>query len=135
MTISNLPPSSASTPYAPSVDDFRQSAALGEAVQVQLEGQSFKVIATGQTPSARSVAWVSGEDTTRMFVAALESDVGPVLSDAIASELGLHPAPGKPLSSRTVEQALMMADTANTALEGVRYATDLTAPLPPSNKA
>lgn len=133
MTISNLPPSATNSPYAPSVDDFRQSATRGEAVQVQVDGQSFKVIATGQTPSARSVAWVSGQDTTRMFVAALENAVGPALSEAIASELGLQPAPGKPLASRTVERALAMADTANTALEGVRYAMNPTPP--PSSKA
>ena len=104
-------------------------------MQIQLDGQSFKVIATGQTPSAHSVAWISGEDTTRMFIETLESAVGPALSNAIANELGLQPALGKPLASRTIEQALTMADTANTAIEGVRYATDLNRTASPSNKA
>ena len=108
------------------MDDFRQGAAQNEELQVQLDGHSFKVISVGQTPSARSVAWVSGDqDTTGMFIAALESAVGSALSQVIASELDLRPNPGKPLASRTVEQALVMADTATTALEGVDFASSL----------
>lgn len=123
MTLST-PPLSGQTPTPPGLDEFRRSAALGEAVQLQMDGESLKLIATGQTPSGRSVAWVDGADTTRLFVAALENAVGSTLSQAVANELGLQPAPGKPLSSRTVELALNMVETASTALEGVRFASE-----------
>lgn len=122
MTISNSP-SVAGAPRAPlSVDDFRREAALGEDLHLQVDGDSFRLIAAGKTPSGRSVAWVEGGDAAGMFVAALKDAFGERLSQAISSELGLQSAPGKPLSARTVEQALSMAETANSALEGVRFA-------------
>lgn len=127
MTLSApLPPGQ--TPTTPGLDDFRRCAALGEAVQLHVDGESFKLIATGQTPSGRAVAWVDGADTTSLFVSALENAVGGTLSQAVAQELGLQAAPGKSLSSRTVEQALNMLETASMALEGVRFSAGLEKP-------
>lgn len=137
MTISNLPPSGPKPP-SPGIEDFRRSAALGTEVRVQIDGESLKLIATGQTPSARSVAWVDASDVTGMFLDALASSFGGRLSQAVARELGLEPAPGKPLSSRKVEQALEIAATANTALEGIDFAARLEQTLgrglPPGNR-
>ena len=112
-----------------SVDDFRREAAIGESVQVQVDGAEFKLVAMGKTPSGRSVAWVEGcGDTTKVFVEALEGAYGGRLSKAVAAELGLQPTPGQSLSSRTVREALDMAETANVALSGVRYGQQLQQP-------
>lgn len=131
MTIANIPSSLQSLPTL-GIDDFRRSAELGEEVHVQVDGEQFKLIASGQTPSARSVAWVEseGSNATGMFVAALEGSFGGRLSKAIADELGLQPTAGKPLSSRVVMQALDMAETASGALAGVQFAEQLTQSIP-----
>jgi len=126
VNISNLPPPAASTPQGLGVDDFRHGARLGEAVRVQVDGDSFKLVANGQTPSGRSVAWVEGDaDATRMFVGALEGAFGGKLSHAIAKELDLHSAPGAALQSNKIDQALTMAETASGALAGVQFAEQL----------
>ena len=104
------------------VEDFRRGAELGDELRLQVDGENFKLIASGKTPSGRSVAWVEGGDATGMFVSALKEAYGERLSQAIASELGLQAAQGKPLSSRVVTQALSMAETAGHALDGVRFA-------------
>ena len=126
MAIANIPsPGAGSLPLF-SVDDFRREAAIGETVRLQVDGESFALVASGRTPSGRSVAWVDGGgDTTMMFVDALTGRYGNRLSQAVADELGLQPAPGKPLSSRTVREALEMAETASVALEGLRFAQQL----------
>jgi len=78
----------------------------------------------GPTASGRSVAWVQGDtDTTRMFLDAMSQSFGGAVSQAIARELGLEPAPGKPLASRLIEQALDMAQTSQRALGGVDFLT------------
>jgi hypothetical protein len=108
------------------VDDFRRSAQAGGEVRVQVDGTSFKLVATGQTPSGRSVAWVDGGgDTTRMFVEAMESAYGARLSQAVAHELGLRSAPGTGLPADQINQALTMAETAYNALDGVRFVDQL----------
>ena len=43
----------------------------------------------------------------------------------MSRELGLEPNPGKPLSARTVAQALDMAQTSRDALSGVDFLTRL----------
>jgi hypothetical protein len=116
------------------VDDFRRSAQSGGEVLVQVDGTSFKLVATGQTPSGRSVAWVDGGgDTTRMFVEAMESSYGARLSHTVANELGLRSAPGTGLSANKINQALNMAETAHNALEGVRFVDQLNVIDPKSN--
>jgi hypothetical protein len=103
------------------VDDFRRSAQAGGEVRVQVDGTSFKLVATG-----RSVAWVDGGgDTTRMFVEAMESAYGARLSQAVAHELGLRSAPGTGLPADQINQALTMAETAYNALDGVRFVDQL----------
>jgi hypothetical protein len=104
------------------VDDFRRAAQAGDQVQLQVDGDAYRLIATGKTPSGRSVAWVDGGlDTTRMFVDALDRAYGPGLARAVANELDLRPT-AAPLPSDKIEQALKMADTAAGALDGVRFA-------------
>lgn len=115
---------------SPLLEAFRESAGQGETVHVQVDGQELKVLAQGELHGsqggARSVAWVQGEvDTTSMFVEALSQSYGSSLSGALARELGLEPAPGKPLSSRQVTQALEMAETGRQALSGVDFLTAL----------
>lgn len=126
MSMSPLPPSSIGLPRGLEVEDFRRIAQAGDQVHVQVDGESYKLIASGRTPSGRGVQWVEGgADTTRMFVEALERAYGGGLSRVLADELGLCSAPGAPLPSERIEQALKMADTANGALDGVRFANKL----------
>jgi hypothetical protein len=113
----------------PLLDAFRQSAEQGDSVRVQVDGQELRVLAQGELQGGsgtRSVSWVEGGvDTTAMFVDALGQAYGRGLSGALARELGLEPAPGKPLSSRQVSQALEMAETGRQALSGVDFLTAL----------
>lgn len=123
MNISSVSPLGSASGTSP-LDAFRQGAAQAEQVVVQLDGQNFTVLGQGQTASGRSVAWVQGDtDTTRMFLDAISQSFGGAVSQAIARELGLEPAPGKPLASRLIEQALDMAQTSQRALGGVDFLT------------
>jgi hypothetical protein len=112
------------------LEQFRQGATQEESLVAHVDGQSFQVLAQGEMGSSsggtRSVAWVRDDvDTTSMFVRALAESSGSKLSGAIAASLGLEPAPGKPLSSRVVQQALDMAQTGRQALAGVDFMTQL----------
>lgn len=125
-----IDPTRVGGPALPPLEAFRQGAEKGEAVQVTIDGQDFKVVAQGQMQGAgsgaRSVAWVQGEaDSTGMFVQALSQSFGHGLSSAVARELGLDPSPGKPLASRAVMQALDMAAIGQQALAGVDFLTRL----------
>lgn len=124
-----LPPIQGPSPQQV-LEQFRQGAAQEGPLVAQVDGQSFQVLAQGEMGSAsggaRSVAWVRDDvDTTSMFMQALAESQGPKLSSAIAASLGLEPAPGKPLSSRAVQQALDMAQTGRQALAGVDFMTRL----------
>lgn len=127
--MSNIPSPGAVSPGLLTTTAFGQAASQGVAVQASVDGQSFTVLAEGQFSGAsgsRSVAWVQGEtDTTSMFVRALQNSFGAGLSGAVARELGLDPAPGRPLASRLVQQALDMAETGQQALGGVDFLTRL----------
>ena len=121
-------PLSAPTPSqaAPSLDHFEAATQGAESVYLSVSGESMQVLGTGSTPGGRNVAWVAPDiDTTRQFTDALAHSYGPGIAQTIARELGLEPSPGKPLSSRTVTQALDMARTASQALSGVDFATQL----------
>lgn len=85
------------------------------------------MLATGTTPSQRSVAWIEPEtDSTSAFVGALEQSFSQGIRASVVRELGLDAAPGKPLSSRTVMQAIDMAQTSRQTLQGVDFLTQLT---------
>ena len=111
------------------IEAFRQGAAKAEEIQAMVvDGHTFKVMAVGQMPtgSQRSVAWVQGDvDTTALFMQAFSASFGGRLSAAVSQELGLAPAPGKPLASRAVTQALDMAQTGQQAFAGVDFLTQL----------
>jgi len=110
----------------PDLDHFKAATEGTDVVYISVSGQSMQVLGTGTTPGGRSVAWVAPDvDTTRLFTEALEHRYGIGISQTIARELGLHPSPGTPLSSRTVERALDMARTSSQALEGVDFITQL----------
>jgi len=124
-------PSSASGPHAaPSLDAFRTAAEQHDAVSLTLDGERWRVQGTGVLPgSGLKVAWVRPEnaqaDTTSAFVQALGQSFAAGISRAVARELDLHPQPGQPLSSRTVTQAIDMAETGQRALNGVDFFTRL----------
>ena len=128
MTVNNLPPTTAAGPPQPALESFQEAAQQGPWLHVSQDGAQWQVKATGITPSQRSVAWVepqSEADTTSAFVAALGQSFSRGIQSAVARELGLEPAPGRPLSARTVQQALDMAQTSRTALQGVDFLTQL----------
>ena len=111
---------------SPSLAHFEAAAHDSEAVYISVSGQSMQVLGTGATPGGRNVAWVAPDiDTTRLFTDALANSYGNGITQTIVRELGLEPTPGKPLSSRTVSQALDMAQTSSQALSGVDFATQL----------
>lgn len=108
------------------LEEFSRAAEKGDYVHVEVAGDRYQVLATGQAPGGRSVAWVAPDsDTASSFMQSLDHAYGAPLSRTIERELGLAPNPGKPLSSRTIEQALDMARTAQSALAGVDFITAL----------
>jgi len=110
----------------PGLDRFEAATHGSESIYISVSGQSMQVLGTGTTPGGRSVAWVAPDvDTTRLFTEALEHSYGAGIAKTVARELGLEPSPGKPLSSRTVTQALDMAQTSSQALSGVDFVTRL----------
>lgn len=128
MTISNsFPlPAAAGSVGLPSVDAFRSAAQQGDWVHVSQDGAQWQVRASGTTPSQRSVAWVEPQsDPTSAFVGALGQSFSRGIQASVARELGLQPAPGRPLSARTVLQAIDMAQTSQAAMNGVDFFTRL----------
>lgn len=126
MTINALPPPIPRGSTGPSLESFRAAAQGGDWLHLAQDGSSWQVKASGATPSGRQVAWVEPQgDTTSAFVDALGQSFSRGIQAAVARELGLQPAPGRPLASRMVEQALEMAQTGQTALDGVDFFTRL----------
>ncbi|MBF5005573.1 BspR family type III secretion system anti-sigma factor [Diaphorobacter caeni] len=125
--IDSLRPSIATpTDAHPTLDEFRNAAAQGNAVVMGHDGEQWKVLAQGHTPSQRSVAWVAPDvDTTSVFMDALSRSFSAGIQSNVARELGLSPTPGKPLSSRVVQQAIDMAETSQNALSGVDFFTQI----------
>lgn len=122
MTIS---PISSSPGFVP-LDAFTQAAAGGREVYADIAGERLQVMATGSLPNGRSVAWIAPDvDTASMFVDSLARTFGSGVGTAVARELDLVSAPGKPLSSRTVTQAVDMAREAGHAMGGVDFVTQL----------
>ena len=114
---------------APPLDEFRKSAAATDLVAVRVDDTGYRVLGTSQFNSdgrLHAVNWVQGEtDTTAVFLQTLSQAYGPGLSTAIARELSLAPAPGAPMASRTVRQALEYAETGRSVLAGVDFLTFL----------
>ncbi len=126
MTVNIFPPTPATGPTAPALEAFQQAAQQGSWLHVSQDGAQWQVMATGTTPSQRSVAWIEPHaDTTSAFVQALGQSFSQGIQKAVAQELGLQPAPGRPLAARTVLQALDMAQTSQNALQGVDFLTQL----------
>lgn len=110
------------------LDDFRRFAAQGAAIAVVRQREQMKVIALGCTPDGRSVVWLEPTiDTARHFLAALSQEFGKPLAQNTANALHLLPRPGEPLPSHIVDIAIEMAETAQIALEGVRFLETLSA--------
>lgn len=110
----------------PQLEAFHEAAQQGEWLHMSQDGAQWRVLATGTTPSQRSVAWVEPQaDTTSAFVGALGQSFSRGIQASVARELGLQPAPGRPLSARTVLQAIDMAQTSQTAMQGVDFLTRL----------
>jgi len=128
MSIAPLPPT---IPLSgvPGVDAFQSAAAQGPQVVVAVDGRDLRVLAQGSMDGGsaqRSVAWVQSDlDVAGMFMQALSQAYGGGISAAVARELGLEPAPGRPLESRLVLQAVDMAQTGQRALAGVDFLTQL----------
>lgn len=121
MSIPSSPPTLQSVP---TLQAFQEAAA--ENGDVYLDGERLIVLGSGQTPQGRQIEWVAPTgDATSALTRALEGAVGPGLANAIARELDLAPAPGKPLSARTIERAAAMAQEGKQALEGVDFMTQL----------
>ena len=114
---------------SPTLEAFQEAAREGDWVHVSRDGAHWKVLATGTTPSQRSVAWIEpepGVDTTSAFVSALGQSFSSGIQTSVARELGLVSGSGKPLSSRTVIQAIDMAQTSRQAMAGVDFMTLIT---------
>ena len=113
-------------PGAPRIEDFTHAAQDGGDVYLSVSGEQLRVLATGTTPSGRQVAWVDPSlDTAQIFSRALADTYGNGIASAVSHELGLQAGPGKPLSARTVERAVDMAETSRVAMTGVDFATQL----------
>lgn len=121
----NIHSSAPSAPReSPGLDDFASAAALGEGVYASAAGRSLQILGTGMTPSGRTVAWVEPDlDTTQLFTDALAHSHGIGITQTVVRELGLASNPGKPLASRTITQALDLAQTVAQVLSGVDFVT------------
>ncbi len=78
----------------------------------------------GTAPGQHSMAGVApGSDSQSAFVGALGQAFSGGIQAAVVRELGLGPAPGQPLASRVVLQAIAMAETSQKAMLGVDFMT------------
>lgn len=112
------------------LDSFNEAASQGKTVHVHHDGSSWEVAAQGMTSSGRAVTWVKPDsksefDTTLVFLNALEQRFSRGIQVTVARVLGLKPAPGQPLASRSVKQAIAMAETIRTTMNGVDCLTQL----------
>lgn len=115
-------------PPLPALEAYTEAARTAQDLYVNIDETQRQVLSWGSTQQGRSVAWVAPDiDTTSMFTRALAQTYGRGIASAVAEQLGLDPAPGKPLSSRTVMSALDMANNAKDALTGVDFMSRLSA--------
>lgn len=116
--------------FGPSLQAFQDAIPNAEQVQVHVDGTDFKVLAQGSFSTgsglSRSVTWVQTDvDTTGIFMRAMAQSYGTRITDQISKTLGLEPAPGKPLSTRLIAQAMDMGQTSQKAMQGVDFMTQL----------
>jgi len=115
---------------APTLDAFLNAANTagndGE-LRVAIDGEKFLVLAKGQTPNGREVAWIANSepDATSIYLEVFRRHFGSRITDAVVGQLNGELAVGKPLFARTVRLALEMADRSLTALSGVDFLTRL----------
>lgn len=124
-------PDSSSAANRLTLEAFERAAGTGdENATIEVNGERLEVLAQGRMPgSGRGVAWVaSGSETgiARAFSEALAERFGGAIADKVSQELGLGALSGKRIESRLVRQAIDMAQTASTALEGSQFAATLT---------
>jgi hypothetical protein len=121
----SISPISSSHGFVP-LDAFTQAAAGGREVYADINGERLQVLAAGSLPNGRSVAWIAPNvDTASMFADTLARTFGAGVGSAVARELDLVAAPGKPLSARTITLAVDMAREAGQAMTGVDFVTQL----------
>ncbi len=115
---------SASAAAGPSLDSFREAANKGASLYVSHDGCEWQVLATGTMPDERSVAEAGpGADSQSAFIGALGRVFSAGIQAAVVRDLGLAPAPGQPLASGLVQQAIAMAKTSQQAMLGVDFMT------------
>ncbi|MVW70466.1 hypothetical protein [Bordetella sp. 15P40C-2] len=123
----NFSPVSPLSPV-PSLETYTEAAKDGQDLYVNIDGKQRQVLSWGKTPNGRSVAWLEPDvDTTSMFTQALAQVYGAGIASAVSRQLGLQPAPGKPISARVVMSAVDMAKTAKDAMTGVDFLSRLSA--------
>lgn len=109
----------------PDLQAFEKAAQGASQVYVSSDGRQWQVLGTGFTPSQRAVTWVQPDaaDAHSAFIAALGQSFSAGIQDAVVRELGLEPAPGKPIAARLVTQGIEMGRTGNVAAQGVDFLT------------
>lgn len=121
MSITSSPPSP-----SPGLTLQAFQEAASHQTDIYLDGEKLVLLGSGKTPQGRQVDWVAPNgDAAGALAQALNDAVGTGLGSAIARELNLSSAPGKPLSARTVERASEMAHEGQHMLEGVDFMTQL----------
>lgn len=119
-------PPSADIMNAPTLDDFIAAAKAagpdGE-IRVELDTQGYRVLAVGHTPNGRDVSWVASPraDAIGLYLASFQERFGKRITDAVIANFGSDFKVGHPLSARTVNLAVEMADRSLTAMSGVDF--------------
>ena len=112
-----------------SLEAFERAAESDASAVIDFDGEQLKVLGRGSLPSGRGVTWVDSSQgaggVARVFAEALSERFGARVANSVARELGLDATAGKPIESRTVKQAIDMARTASSALDGSSFATQL----------
>jgi|JI10StandDraft_1071094.scaffolds.fasta_scaffold391799_2 hypothetical protein len=110
----------------PTLNAFRREALRGPAVVAYQAAEGHVVQAVGQLSSGREVAWLGPSgDTTHDFLDAIAQRFGAAAKARVHQELGLKPAPGKPLPSRLIEPALAIARRTHGVVAGLDFMSRL----------
>ena len=120
-----------STPIDSRASGPRESLSLQTVVQlaaqhpdghIVLDAGRFQVKASGQFHGANGnmgVAWVEADnDPTSAFLSLLGAAYSDAFAASIARDLGLAPAPGRPLAAHDVTRAAEIAQTGASLLAG-----------------
>jgi len=122
MSISPIASSHRSVP----LDAFTRAAERGGDIYLDAAGDELRVLPAEAAPDARrAVPATPGGDASSAFMQALARAYGAPVARAVESQVGLAPAPGKPLPASVVEQAIAMAQAGRQALLGVDFVTAL----------